>query len=142
MISWYAVGGTYRCVEDTEHGSFAGKPLVEELRAAECISIDTETMGLAPLLDPLVGVCLSTKVGTGVYVPVRSKWPQEHLDEATVLGALRPVLEDPRVPKCGHNLKFDMLVLRPEGGGAAGRELLRGRARGVVRERRSWRSGT
>ncbi len=89
--------------------------LCKELRAAPCIAVDTETMGLAPLRDPLVGVCLSTKIGTGVYIPVRSPNPSDHLDEATVVAALKPILEDPAKPKCGHNLKFDMLVLRRAG---------------------------
>ncbi len=89
--------------------------MVKELQVAECIAIDTETTGLSPRRDRLVGICLSTKIGTGVYIPVRSPDPSSHLDEATVIGALRPVLEDPTRPKCGHNLKFDMLVLRKAG---------------------------
>ncbi len=89
--------------------------LCAELRAAECISVDTETMGLSPLVDRLVGICLSTQIGTGVYIPVRSPNPADHLDEPTVIAALKPILEDPTIPKCGHNLKFDMLVLRRAG---------------------------
>ena len=65
--------------------------------------------------DSLAGICLSTRIGTGVYIPVRSPTPQEHLDENSVVKALRPVLEDPSRPKCGHNLKFDSLVLRKAG---------------------------
>ena len=96
--------------------------LLKELRAAECIAIDTETTGLSPRRDKLVGICLSTKIGTGVYIPVRSPDPSSHLDEAAVIAALKPILEDPAKPKCGHNLKFDMLVLRKAGirlGGAS-----------------------
>jgi DNA polymerase-1 len=100
--------GEYRCITSPKEL----KALVEELREAECIAIDTETRGLAPLRDGLCGVCLSTQIGTGVYVPIRSPTPKEHMDQATVLGALKPVLEDPAKLKCGHNLKFDMLVLR------------------------------
>ncbi|MBX3402155.1 MAG: DNA polymerase I [Phycisphaeraceae bacterium] len=89
--------------------------LLRDLRSAECIAIDTETTGLSPRRDRLVGICLSTKIGTGVYIPVRSPDPASHLDEATVIAALKPILEDPSRPKCGHNLKFDMLVLRKAG---------------------------
>ncbi len=103
--------GEYRCITTPREL----KDLVAELREAECISIDTETRGLAPLRDGLCGVCLSTKIGTGVYVPVCSPSPREHMDEPTVIAALRPVLEDPTRPKCGHNLKFDSLVLRKAG---------------------------
>ncbi len=103
--------GEYRAITTKEQLD----ELVTALRAAECISVDTETTGLSPRRDKLVGICLSTKIGTGVYVPVRSPEPDTHLDEATVIAALRPVLEDPEQPKCGHNLKFDMLVLRKAG---------------------------
>ena len=103
--------GAYRCITTPKEL----KALVAEMREVECVSIDTETMGLAPLRDPMCGVCLSTRTGTGVYIPVRSPTPKEHMDEATVVGALRPVLEDPAILKCGHNLKFDMLVLRTAG---------------------------
>jgi DNA polymerase-1 len=111
-----AQSGEYRAVTSEKEL----RELVEELREAECVALDTETTGLYPLRDALAGVCLSTKVGTGVYVPVRSPTPKDHLDEATVLGALRPVLEDPLKPKCGHNLKFDVLVLRRAGVRVAG----------------------
>lgn len=103
--------GTYRCITTRQQLI----DLCAELRVAECIAVDTETMGLAPLIDRLVGVCLSIRIGTGVYIPVRSPNPKDHLDEATVIAALKPILEDPTIPKCGHNLKFDMLVLRRAG---------------------------
>lgn len=105
------ISGEYRCIRTrTELAA-----LVEELRAAPLIAIDTETTGLSPLTDELCGVSLSAKSGTGVYIPVRSPRPNEHLDQQTVIAALRPLLEDPARPKVGHNLKFDMLVLRRAG---------------------------
>jgi DNA polymerase-1 len=103
--------GDYRCITTKQQLA----SLCAELRHAECISVDTETTGLAPLRDHLVGICLSTKIGAGVYIPVRSPNPAHHLDEHTVIAALKPILEDPSLPKCGHNLKFDTLVLRKAG---------------------------
>jgi DNA polymerase I len=47
-------------------------------------------------------------------VPVRSPEPEAHLDAKTVLDALRPLLEDPQA-QVGHNLKYDLLVLRRAG---------------------------
>ena len=94
--------------------------LVKEMKAADVVAIDTETTGLRPMLADLVGVCVSTKAGTGHYVPVRSPEPAAHLDEATVTQTLKPVLEDPSVTKVGHNLKFDLNVLRNAGVRLAG----------------------
>ncbi len=88
--------------------------LVADLRAAKIVSVDTETIGLGHRAT-LCGLSFAWKTGHGVYVPVRSPDPASHLDEATVLDALRPVLEDPAVPKTGHNLKYDILVLRAAG---------------------------
>ena len=85
--------------------TIAGQPL---------LAVDTETTGLERDAR-LIGVSLSWEPGTGVYVPMRSPAPDQHLDTHTVLAALRPVLEDAGVPKCGHNVKFDASVLRREG---------------------------
>ncbi|MBK7404667.1 MAG: DNA polymerase I [Phycisphaerales bacterium] len=103
--------GDYRCVRTrTELDE-----LVAELRGARAFAIDTETTSLRPMRADLCGLSLSTRPGTGWYVPVRSPEPESHLDEPTVLAALRPLLEDASVPKLGHNLKYDMLVLRRAG---------------------------
>src|SRR5690606_16123757 len=61
------------------------------------------------------GISLAWRAGHGVYVPVRSPEPSSHLDKGTVLELLRPVLEDPGIPKAGHNVKFDASVLRRAG---------------------------
>jgi DNA polymerase-1 len=88
--------------------------LVDELRTlkGKPFAIDTETTALRAFDADLVGVCVSTKANTASYVPVRSPTPDDHLDEKTVLSALGPLLEDPAVKKTGHNLKYDMIVLR------------------------------
>ncbi|MDQ3700926.1 MAG: DNA polymerase I [Chloroflexota bacterium] len=88
--------------------------LVSTLVAQSLISVDTETTGLQRD-SRLCGLSFSWQTGTGVYVPTRSPEQAEHLDAATVLAALRPVLENPNVAKCGHNLKFDAGVLFREG---------------------------
>jgi DNA polymerase I len=106
--------GDYRCITSSNEL----RDLCRQLRdvgPSGCIAIDTETTGLSPLIDHLCGICLSIQPGSGVYIPVRSPKPSDHLDESTVIAALKPILEDPALPKCGHNLKFDMLVLRKAG---------------------------
>lgn len=86
------------------------KDLVETLSSQEIISFDTETDGLEREAT-LCGLSFSWKPKQGVYVPVRSPQPEDHLDADTVISALKPILEDPALPKCGHNLKFDAGIL-------------------------------
>lgn len=90
--------------------------LIEELEAADVISIDTETEGLA-YDDVIVGVCLSTKPGTGFYVPVRHEqyeglpYPNQ-LPARYVFDRLRDVLQNTWC--VAHNLKFDDKMLQKE----------------------------
>ena len=84
--------------------------LVETLSTQEIICFDTETDGLERDAT-LCGLSFSWKPKHGVYVPVRSPQPENHLDTDTVLSALKPILENPALPKCGHNLKFDASIL-------------------------------
>jgi DNA polymerase I len=91
------------------------RALADRFRTAEIVSIDTETTALSPLRAKLCGVSIALTPGEAFYIPVRSCEQDTHLDTDQVLGVLRPPLEDPAVPKCGHNLKYDMLVLRAHG---------------------------
>ena len=98
--------GTYSAI--VTHAEL--KELVETLSEQEIISFDTETDGLERE-SVLCGLSFSWKPKQGVYVPIRSPQPERHLDADTVLSALKPILEDPDLPKCGHNLKFDTGIL-------------------------------
>jgi len=89
--------------------------LVRALEQAEAIALDTETTALSPLRAELCGISLATEPGKAWYVPVRAPEGEAHLDKATVLEALRGVFEDDSKPKLGHNLKYDLLVLRKAG---------------------------
>ena len=94
--------------------------LVAQLKAAPIISVDTETTGLTRQAK-ICGLSFAWEPGQAVYVPILSPQPSEHLDAPSVLGTLRSVLEDTQVPKCGHNLKYDAVILRQAGhnGGVA-----------------------
>jgi DNA polymerase-1 len=105
------VDGDYRCVRTAEELD----ELVAAMRAAPLVAIDTETTALRPMRALLAGVCVSVAEGRGWYIPVRSPEASTHLDEPAVLDAVRSVLEDAGVAKVGHNLKYDMLVLRRAG---------------------------
>src|SRR5205085_5073879 len=65
----------------------------------------------------IVGLAFSTAPRDGWYVPVghRSLHATPTLSLATVLTALRPILEDETLGKDGHDLKFDTILLARHG---------------------------
>ncbi len=65
----------------------------------------------------------SWKHGTGWYVPVRGPTGSSHLSPEDAIKGLRPILEDAGVKKVGHNLKYDLLVMREAGVNVRGVEL-------------------
>ncbi|MEN8142049.1 MAG: DNA polymerase I [Thermodesulfobacteriota bacterium] len=94
--------------------------LVKKLGKGKHLVVDTETSGLDPLTAELVGISLSNKVGEAWYVPIG------HLEEDGSLVAgqlpldktlkiLKPLLEDKKLPKIGHNLKFDYSIFLNQG---------------------------
>ncbi len=90
------------------------KACVNELKKASMIAFDTETTGIDPLQDQLVGISLAGSQEKGYYIPLgHEKGQQLPLDEA--LTALKPLLIDPKIAKVGHNAKYDLLALRQVG---------------------------
>jgi len=101
----------YQCIRTKE----SLEAYIEQLKDAPIISVDTETTSVSPTRAVLCGISLSVEPGTGVYVPVRAPNGETHLDQETVITALRPILEDPDRPLVGHNIKYDLIVLRRHG---------------------------
>ena len=89
--------------------------LVKRLKKARLVAVDTETTALRPMTAQLAGLSIAVEQGEAWYVPVRAPEGDAHLDEDTVLEALRPMLEDETIGKLGHNIKYDLLVLRNAG---------------------------
>ena len=87
------------------------------LREAELFAFDTETTSLDYMQARIVGLSFCITPGEAAYVPVAHDYPgaPEQLDREQVLAALKPLLEDPRKAKLGHNLKYDRNVLANHG---------------------------
>jgi DNA polymerase-1 len=88
--------------------------LVKRLKAAKVIAIDTETTTTDKMQADLVGISLAVEPGTGYYLPVGHKEGNQ-LPLEDVLDALRGPLTNPKIPKAGHNLKFDYVMLKRYG---------------------------
>ena len=106
----------YICV-DTEAGR---KALIEELKQQSLFCFDSETTGLDPKKAKIIGLAFSIADHRAYYVPV-IPYGVDGLatsplgDPLTILEEFREILGDTNIGKVGHNLKFDLSVLRWHG---------------------------
>jgi len=90
---------------------------LDKLDKAPLVSIDTETTGLNPMQDELVGISFSVESAHAVYLPLKHHYvgvPQQ-LERAEALEKLKPWLEDASKPKVGQNLKYDKHIFANHG---------------------------
>ena len=88
---------------------------VAALSSAEAFAFDTETSALDPMQAKLVGLSFSIEAGKACYIPVAHESAPQQLPMQTVLDAVRPALENPKIAKLGQNAKYDIHVLRRHG---------------------------
>jgi len=80
------------------------------LSKAALISFDTETTSTDEMTASLVGISLAVTPGEAYYIPVgHTAGAQLPLEQ--VLATLRGPMTDARIPKIGHNLKYDFIML-------------------------------
>jgi DNA polymerase-1 len=87
-------------------------PIAHSPSPIACLSFDIEATGRNPISDSIVGIALCREKGKAYYVPIRHAHGT-NIPEASDI--LKGVLEDESIPKVGHNLKYDILILRQEG---------------------------
>jgi DNA polymerase-1 len=94
--------------------------VVDAIRAAGVLAIDTETDGTDPLRANLVGISVAWAPGEAAYVPLahEDEWgtrrsPQ--LSREAVQNLLGPLLQDPAVRRLAHHAKYDWHILERHG---------------------------
>lgn len=104
-------------ISNTEHHyRLASNPeeradLFRGLKQVKSFAFDTETTGLNPLVDEIVGLSLSWNAHEAWYVP----FPEERDAAEALMQEFKDVFEDEHVEKVGQNLKFDMHMLAQYG---------------------------
>ena len=88
--------------------------LVKELSKAKMIAFDTETTSTDQMQAELVGISVAVQPGQGYYIPLAHKQGKQ-LPKDMVIEALRAPMTDPDIPKAGHNLKYDYVMLYRNG---------------------------
>ncbi len=90
--------------------------LTRRLSEAKLLSFDTETTSTDPMRARLVGISLAIEPERGYYIPVgHATGDEPQLRVEGVVDALREAFTDPHLPKVGHNLKYDYVMLRRYG---------------------------
>jgi DNA polymerase-1 len=92
---------------------------VSSVKENEWLSVDLETTSINPMVAEIVGFSFSIKKDTGVYVPIRFKDKKDNLfgddDLQIAIDILKPILENPNIPKTGQNIKYDALIMKRYG---------------------------
>lgn len=92
--------------------------LARDLAKQKVFAFDTETDSIEVINANLVGMSFSWKIGEAYYIPldhkdINSKTRQPgQLSIKTVFDKLKLILEDSKIGKVGHNIKFDYQILR------------------------------
>jgi DNA polymerase-1 len=97
----------YRLV-DTPEGR---AELIELLKKQSAFCFDTETTGLNPRVAMPLGIAFAFEPHSAWYVVC----PEEKEAALAVLEEFREVFEDSRIEKIGHNLKYDVTLLKWHG---------------------------
>lgn len=85
------------------------------------IAVDTETTAKDPMSAELVGVSMALHPNLACYIPLGHGGSDMFAEKPVQLSAeialpkLQALLEDPSVLKIGHNLKYDLIILRKLG---------------------------
>ena len=84
-----------------------------KLRDAELIAFDTETTSIDAMRADIVGISFAVEAGKACYIPLGHDYPgaPAQLDRDIVLGALKPIFEDPTRAKLGQHAKYDINIL-------------------------------
>jgi DNA polymerase-1 len=109
-----AVSGPVKNINNTPHeyelveSEGEMKALLDALRESKTVSFDTETTSIDANDAELVGLSFSVRPGTGWYVPV----PASKAVADTILENFKPLFLETDRTWIGHNIKYDMLVLK------------------------------
>jgi len=80
---------------------------INNVKQTKEFCFDTESTGLSPHTDYLIGVSFSNKPFSGFYLPL----PDNITEAKTILSPFKEIFEDENIIKIGHNLKFDILFI-------------------------------
>jgi DNA polymerase I len=112
-------GYDFKCITKVEEL----QSLCAELKRVGSFALDTETTGVNPFEDKMIGMSICYEKGKAYYIPFGHKVEGEQLTLEEVSKEIKPILEDANIKKYLHNVKFDKLVFHVAGIDLQGLEL-------------------
>lgn len=107
----------YQTIEDVRHRYHLVQTaeeraaLADQLSQSKSICFDTETTGLDPRSDQLIGLSIAVKPHEAWYVIL----PPDEAERCKALDPFAPIFADEQIEKTGHHLKFDIAMLQAAG---------------------------
>ena len=91
--------------------------LIKSLVKKKSFVFDVETTNKRPVWARMVGISFSFEEGNACYLPLVHRYlgSPDQLEFKMVCEKLKPIFEDNRIKKCGHNIKYDLIVMANEG---------------------------
>lgn len=86
------------------------RALIKDLEGKKELSIDTETDSLRVMDAKLVGIGIGDEEGRAWYIPLNG-----NIEKERVISLFKPLLENPEIGYFGHNIKYDLHILRNHG---------------------------
>lgn len=84
--------------------------LLKDLSNAKAVCVDTETTHVHPMKALLVGIGLAANEQDAYYIPLNGLIAKDE-----IIARLLPFFENPRIGFYGHNIKYDLHVLKRAG---------------------------
>ncbi|MEG0482215.1 MAG: DNA polymerase I [Acinetobacter sp.] len=91
--------------------------LFQRLSTEKRFAIDTETTSLDYRIAEMVGFSVAFDANDAYYIPLAHDYEgaPEQLNREVILKQIKPILEDPKVEKIGHHLKYDAHIFENHG---------------------------
>lgn len=105
---------TGRNLENTPHEYYLmdtpekHEELLAMLLKEKLVCFDTETTGVDANIAELVGLSFCFKKNVGYYVPT----PENQADTQAIIDTFQPFFKNENIAKVGHNIKYDLLILK------------------------------
>ena len=91
--------------------------LIEKIKKAKRVALDTETDSPFPTRARLVGISFAIEKNMAYYLPLGHDYPNapSQMSHTKAFSLLKDIISNPKIKKIGQNIKYDSIVLKRAG---------------------------